>query len=261
MRSVETAMRPTKWEYFVAALCEEVDPAYESDPQYWEQNPPKEAELWRAMWSAANATHYFHQSTPRPPFEPAPVVPEVVRSALRNNDNMAWWDTPIDRAAQRVVEWLEDAPAPLGQGNLSEDLSEWALQASQENGNGPWWSAPLAPSVIRTSRSTQFAPAVHLVADEDDMGRESARIHVASPIPPGTRIYEVSSAADWVALVDSAPLDVSVSRDENWGERAPEYRPFPLPARRSRRPATAWWLPNWASLASEFDGIHLTARA
>ncbi|WP_147436260.1 hypothetical protein [Mycetocola manganoxydans] len=254
-------VRPTKWEYFVGALCDDVDLECASDRQFWEKNPPEEAQLWRALWSAANATHYFHQSTPHPPFEPSSAVPDVVRSVLENCDSTVWWDTPIDRVDQRIVEWLEDDPTPLGQGGLSEALSEWTLRASQEGGDGPWWSAPLGPSVIRTSRSTPFAPAVHLVADEDDMGRNRARIHVASPIPSDARIYEISSASDWVALVDSAPLDVSISRDENWGERAPIYQPFPLPALRSKRPATTWWLPNWAKLASEYDGIHLTTWA
>lgn len=230
-------MHPSKWQYFVESLCAPLSLEEAGDPQYWALNAPTEESLWLALREACAAPHYWMRSEPRP-FDMDSDVVAMVRSVTEDSEIMAWWRAPIDRNNQRSVEWIDDHPSLNAPQVERTSLEQWVRRASTESGNGPWWSAPLPPTAIHTSRATTFAPAVHLIADEDDHGFDHTRIHVLSPLSTRTRIYEIASRDDWVALVDSAPVDVSRSRDENWGNRAPTYRPFPLPPRQSELPQT-----------------------
>lgn len=78
-------MHPSKWQYFVESLCADLSQEEAGDPHYWALHPPTEESLWRALWEACAATHYWMQSEPRP-FDMDSEVVAVVRSVDEPRD-------------------------------------------------------------------------------------------------------------------------------------------------------------------------------
>lgn len=204
-----------------------------------------EGTVWAALY---NAAQYPHAWTLHDPDENMGVQPSSVKSvdrALADEGISSWWDSPMDRSNQRAVEWIGTYPEPLATGSPVDALQRWTLAESTEP-TSRWWTVPLAPSVLITTRGTSFVPAIQLVGTEDDLGRSHALVHSASEIPASARVYEVSNAQDWRALVEFAPLDVTASRREVWGWREPTSR---------------WVIPDWATVSAQYDAVHLTVNA
>ncbi|MGR6521052.1 hypothetical protein ACU5JM_05395 [Rhodococcus erythropolis] len=61
------------------------------------------------------------------------------------------------------------------------------------------------------------------------------------------RIYEITGPQDWANLVDTYPLPVPASRRFVWYDTTGEYRD--------------WFIPDWVSVAADYDAIHLTLMA
>jgi len=80
--------------------------------------------------------------------------------------------------------------------------------------------------------------------NEDSEWLTRARVRRLEP-QPGVRIYEIASPADWVELVTAHPLEVTASRGDAW-------------TLCTAQKTTKWLLPDWRSVARDYDGIHLT---
>lgn len=73
------------------------------------------------------------------------------------------------------------------------------------------------------------------------------RPDLASLAPEEARIYEITDAEAWTALVAQHPLEVTASRRHDWW-------------RVTGREGT-WVIPDWAAVATRFDAVHLTVDA
>jgi hypothetical protein len=69
------------------------------------------------------------------------------------------------------------------------------------------------------------------------------------PVRPAgaPRIFEISRQDAWITLVQRHPIDVSDAHAPDWQH---------LTGRRG-----SWLIPNWRSVAEEFDAVHLTVSA
>lgn len=147
----------------------------------------------------------------------------------------------FERASQIAVAWLGTFPEPLPVSPPLEDLERWCATASGDEDQPEWWSIPLMPQVLTTSRAVGEG-SLSLFAPEDDLGRAEALLYRCQT-SDADRVYEVDSLESWRALIDQFPMDVTPSRRHIWGE------------------GQRWFLPNWYAVASEFDVVHLTTTA
>jgi hypothetical protein len=185
-------------------------------------------------------------------------LPEVraalapIAAALDDRPDLAWWHADR-REAQWAIDWRDQADrAPLA-GDPAAELARWAdaaradeIRSERERPSDPaamvggiWWSAPTTlPST--TGELPDGRPAGLLLV-EDALGWETA---TAIPVSGAGRTYEIRGPEDWAELCRRHPLEVTASRRHEW------YRT----TGRVRR----WVMPDWQSVATEWDAVHLT---
>lgn len=147
----------------------------------------------------------------------------------------------FERGSQIAVAWLGTFSEPLPVSPPLGDLERWCAMASGAEGRPEWWSIPLMPQVLTTSRAVGEG-SLSVFAPEDDLGRSAARLYRCHT-SDADRVYEVDSMESWRALIDRFPMDVTRSRRDIWGK------------------GQRWFIPNWYDVASEFDIVHLTTTA
>ena len=125
-----------------------------------------------------------------------------------------------------------------------QNLAFYKASLRHDNYSGEWWSAPLGPEMVYTSRSGPGdLPCIEIATMEDPLGPETFQIW-AVEFDPKARVYEVKAPEDWARLVDLAPLDVTVRRDPDWSRWAGHHGP--------------WFLPDWRVIGETFDAVHMT---
>jgi hypothetical protein len=165
-----------------------------------------------------------------------------------------WWSADR-RIEQWAIEWRDPGdPVPLHT-DPRVALAEWrentlADEASAErerphdvtaNWSGTWWTTP--HGVLTTTGVTDTGQPVGLRHVEDGFGWESA---TAIPVRGVGRTYEIHDADAWAQLCRRHPLDVTASRRHDW------YRTTGRDGR--------WVMPDWQSVAEEWDAVHLSCR-
>jgi hypothetical protein len=171
----------------------------------------------------------------------------------------SWWRDPVAREHQR---WLGCAHRPrLARGAavadavIADSVKEDARGASaaesdarhqggdDEFTTGTWWSGPVG-DVVRTTRGDLAGlPAVGLACDEDPFGEELFEVW-GLRVDPQARVYEVHTPADWESLAATYPREVTSTRRHDWG--------------RWTGRAGRWILPDWLSVARDWDGVHVS---
>lgn len=186
---------------------------------------------------------------------------EEVVSALRpvaariaDAPGSQWWATGVATDDQWTVPWD-------GGGRLSPDvdgeLQLWREQTLADDARaraerpddpaapwgGQWWSIP-PHRLVRTTRSLAGDGPAGLWFVEDFFGGDEA---VATPVDAyPARVIEIDGSEDWAQLCRRHPLDVSASRRQDW---------YSVTGRDG-----TWVIPDWAAVAAEADGVHLTVR-
>jgi hypothetical protein len=177
-----------------------------------------------------------------------------------------WWREPVAAADQHAVTWPQDDPPVFGPPAVvgaESALRSWREQtaaderrAHQErpadpraNWSGEWWSTPALTGGPVTTRALPIAGSgdqaapVRLSLVEDAMGWVTARSWPVL-LAGDARVLEVTGPADWVALVEQYPLEVTASRRHDW---------WRVTGRNG-----CWVIPDWAAVAADIDGVHLT---
>jgi hypothetical protein len=194
-----------------------------------------------------------------------------VAEAIAASPAAQWWWSPVARSDQQHVSF------PAADGELrppvlrgaSAGLQAWRARTEADEQrsarerpadpsarvSGSWWSTPVLSGVVTTGRALPPGPVrqgvIRLPVDtpvglslvEDSMGWETARSWPLRPAPDA-RVLEVAGPADWVRLVERYPWEVTASRRHDW------YRTTGRDA--------AWVIPDWAAVAADHDGVHLT---
>ncbi|MFB9377721.1 hypothetical protein ACFFKU_11360 [Kineococcus gynurae] len=181
------------------------------------------------------------------------------------------WSEPVDPGEQWQVRWVlrpgdrRPGPAPSTRGaretlrRLRAGEAQDEARARREragevtrNWSGEWWSfPPEGGGLVATDASLPASLAggaaepcpAGLVLVEDDLGAQDAWVRRV-PVRDDVRVLEIRDGADWAGLVSRHPRAVTFSRRHDW------YR--------STGWDGSWALPDWASVAEEYDGVHLT---
>jgi hypothetical protein len=98
---------------------------------------------------------------------------------------------------------------------------------------------------------------------EMDHGSPATRWHL--PVEPAARIYEIHRPDDWVRLVDTYPKQAPGRSHSGWELPGPnQHQPdiarlLAVPGQRAARTtAPVHVLPDWAAVARDHDGVHLS---
>lgn len=145
----------------------------------------------------------------------------------------AWASTDVTKAVrdactQRALFERRAANDPQQHGDVDDAWS------------GFWWSNPRAPW---STRAVDGVP-VGLTLVEDSLGWNEAR---TAPFPLAGRVCEIRRPQDWADLVHSHPQPARWSLRGDWG--------------RTTASDLDWVLPDWAAIAADYEGVHVTTLA
>lgn len=175
-----------------------------------------------------------------------------IAAVIAASPHTRWWTTDAMLGDQWAVPWDGGATA---QDAVAGELARWrdALIAEEEraaverpsdptaNWSGTWWSRP-PTALVHTTRGLGEDGPAGLWFVEDSLGWESAV--ATSVLPPSATVVEIDGPDAWIELCRRHPLVVTASRRHDW------FR------------VTGWtgeWVqPDWAAVAHEADGVHLT---
>jgi hypothetical protein len=225
--------------------------------------------IFRALGESANVAMYWQEPDECDFVLADPEWADALRpvaEAVAVSGSVDWWSTQVDLANQHYdlfLEREEAAEAPTFSG-ARQAVSRWRAGVDDQNlamrrlrtstgfaapggwGNvsGSWWSAPSEHPIRSTTRAlTAFGP-VGLWLVEDTTGLPHAATWPVRPTR-APRVFEITGDEAWSELVLRHPVDVSDARGPDW-------------QRVTGRLGT-WLIPNWESVAEEYDAVHLTA--
>lgn len=173
----------------------------------------------------------------------------------------AWWSSPVDLSRLRYTAWFDRSDqataTALPATGARERLNRWREQTLADERDaarnrpadpsapftGRWWSTPAMASLVTTARPLPGLGSVELVWQEDSLGPRDASIWTLTPTQT-PRVWEIDGPEAWVRLVDRYPLDVTNARRHDW------YR--------TTGRAGAWRIPDWATVAADWDAVHLS---
>lgn len=194
----------------------------------------------------------------------APEVVEMlapIAEAVLRNPACSWWDDPIDPEHQRMIaypfgnETFPESTAPyrsqgVGWGEWRAHLEAGEARAQRQYRRDPhraisgeWWSTPYAVGVAQTTRAREGLGALQLIAEEDTLIGDEARVWALS-VAERVRVYEISAPDDWARLVDRYPLEVTASKRWDWYNTTGSHQ--------------RWFMPDWEAVADDYDAVHVS---
>lgn len=213
--------------------------------------------LRHAVQRAVDAARYWQE----PDGEDALAASAPVRQGLRRfaeavvaDPASAWWSTGIDRGDQWIV-FDEQRPGHFAlpareqieqtrQQRLDTEaqaMREWPADP-RANFSAQWWSYPDYRLRASTRSMHDGAPA-GLWWVEDSFGEDTAEV-ARVRMPPRLRVLEIDGPAAWARLCREHPLVVTEQQKYDW--------------LRTTGRIGAWVMPDWSSVAREWDAAHLT---
>ncbi|WP_285117406.1 hypothetical protein [Leifsonia sp. fls2-241-R2A-40a] len=215
--------------------------------------------LLPALSAAVDSARYWQEPDGEDTLAGLPELrPALLRiaGALVRHPDASTWEEPMESADQwQVVFDAGATPAPDLAAGVESDWAEWREEAvaaefgaASDRPEGPaapwsgsWWSTPVFGPSFATTRTMHSGPAgLRLVEDSEGWRRA-----VASPVRvDGASVYEVTGPHAWAGLCRRYPLTATASRRHDW------YR--------ATARAGAWLIPDWAAVARDYDGVHLT---
>ncbi|QAY74767.1 hypothetical protein ET445_16930 [Agromyces protaetiae] len=219
--------------------------------------------LRTALVASTDSARYWQEPDGEDVLAAEPEVVEAlarVAEAVESAEAARWWRAPIAHDGQWMLRRepssvAPGSPGPAGAEPSADVLASWRLGVDIEERtaardrptdpharwSGTWWSTP--PSTLaRSTRDDGLGP-VALDAVEDGMGWERATA-LRVVVPDSTRVLEIDGTDAWADLCARHPIEVTASRRHDW---------FRTTGRDG-----AWAVPDWASVADEFDAVHLT---
>ena len=165
-----------------------------------------------------------------------------IAEAVAATSDLDWWWGKMSAQDQK---WIGDpnettslAPTPVK-----------PIEPSSDEQRSWWWVSPVRSDLLRTTRGP-VGPYTS-VASICRSGYETAqcdRLETwAVQIPESVEVYEVLCAEDWVSLVENYPRPCVDGRNSEWT--------------RWTRSEGPWLLPDWDSIARDFDGVHVSLAA
>jgi len=176
-------------------------------------------------------------------------VLERVAAAVIDAPGSDWWGSPVARDSQAMVRWERACPrsetpeeiaARWREEQVEEEIS-FAPRIDDTRLSGSWWSTP-AFGLPRSTRVRGSSGPAGLALVEDSMGWTSA--FVQPIVAPRGDVIEIDGSDAWAELCRRHPLSVTASRQNVW--------------RWTTGREGVWVQPDWAAVAREAAGVHLT---
>lgn len=170
------------------------------------------------------------------------------------------WSSTVDSAHQVAISWepVPEHPTPpppdprpalailaaWRAGTIDDDLRARRERPSDPAArySGSWWSIPPRALPRSTGSPVDDRPA-GLEFVEDAFSWRGAEVRPVR-VPDGLRVVELRAPEDWAALCRAYPLDVTSEKRHDWDR---------VTGRDGR-----WVIPDWAAVARDFAGVHLT---
>jgi len=163
-----------------------------------------------------------------------------IAEVIAARSDLAWWWEGMATQEQR---WL-GKPDVATPGLAS--TPETPIEPPNDAQRSWWWVTPVRRDLLRTTRSP-IGP-YPCVASVCRSGYESAQPDQletwAVQIPESVKVYEVLCAEDWASLVKRYPRQCVNGRNSEWTRWTGSEGP--------------WLLPDWDSVARDFDGVHVS---
>jgi len=219
---------------------------------------PTEYELIHAFADVTAYARYWQPPDSEDLLIATPEVVEALRPAaelIAASPAVSWWTTPVYRPEQ----WIAKRGQAIRSGN-AEPLDAWQadlIRQEQEfqkriaknpiyNLSGKWWSTPDNWDIPATARAISGFGPVHLYLEEDANSNDAA-YGQAYRISENAAVFEIRQPEDWVELCRRYPIAVN-SKCHDWSSTT------------GAQPAQ-WLQPDWAAVAGDYAGVHLTAVA
>jgi hypothetical protein len=207
-------------------------------------------DLWSALDLAAAFATYW-----QPPEENDLVAADpsvltelaLVAEAVAAHPLAERWTHPVEAGDQLHVGWTDQRGRQIQPPDLTGTaarLAHWRATVGRPGAPGSqWWSVPAPYGIVATTASIPGGIPAGLVFVEDAQGWTRARVTPLRP-SPGARVLELAGPGDWTDLVRRHPIDVTRSHAQAWHDVTGRDGP--------------WLIPDWAAVATEYDGVHLT---
>lgn len=168
-----------------------------------------------------------------------PGLPASYRRVEENISKVAsigWWWSPVDLTRQA---WF--GPAGAFENSKSSRLED------RDDDPNLWWVEPWG--AFMTSRLLGSGQSVSSICRDGHMVVDEEAINADVPIyfDASRKIFEVSCAREWVNLVERFPMQLKRGRMRPWSQWTGYDGP--------------WVVPDWPSVAEEFDGVHVQLGA
>lgn len=174
---------------------------------------------------------------------------EPVAESVARDPSIRCWTEPVARAAQAQVFWEAERPSAepprsrLSRWRAAMEAEErqFATEYADRDVSGAWWSTP-PQDLPRSTRTRPGGEPLGLTLVEDSLGWETARVQPVR-VPEG-EVIEIDGPDAWARLCRRHPLVVTASRRYVWEMTTGRVG--------------AWVQPDWAAVADEAVGVHLT---
>ena len=187
---------------------------------------------------------------------------DLARDILEQPD-VGWWFAPIDREAQVWTASRYDAPTPARFKPPNDTpLTYWEQRTNKsEAGMYTCTSFEGETSLLTVMDISDVHGPANDLAIYFEFPLQQWRLRVSE----SARVYEINGAADWHRLCADYPAqsardasDPDASDDEGWAvyplvRLSDEADDGELATDMDR-----WLTPNWAAVAEDWDGVHLT---
>ena len=186
---------------------------------------------------------------------------DLARDILEQPD-VRWWFAPIDREAQM---WIESRDEPPSSGELAQpnvQMTYWEQRTNKsEAAMYTCTSFEGKSSFLAVMDMSEVHGPVNDLAMYLEFPLRQWRLRVSE----SARVYEINGAADWHRLCADYPAqsarDASDPEDadrEGWDVYPLKQLSGDIDARDISTDMARWLTPNWAAVAEDWDGVHLT---
>ena len=248
------------------------------------------------LLAALEGPHHVPTALSFVPMSSAPGAVELAVEDVRQMTFGALMATAVEAAAWAAGPWMSDAPqqvaasyrlaearAPIARAiveRFGTELEQPAASGDQvwwisdvDAGRRGWFQRPLFQDFADTYDGGEFTFAglftctdppdethLHLISTWELYPPPVSRWRL--PVVEDARVYEIHRPSDWASLVSAYPR--AARPHGSWSPPGPNNHAHSaelaaLPQQRATRSAmTSHVVPDWAAVARDFDGVHLS---
>ena len=183
--------------------------------------------------------------------------------SILERPEIGWWFAPVDKEAQIWATSRYDTAAPAKFKPPNDaPLTYWEQRTNKsEAGMYTCTSFEGRTSLLTVMDISDVHGPANDLAVEFEYPLKQWRLRVSE----SARVYEIDSAADWHKLCANYPArsardasDPEVSDAAGWGKYPLATLPRDGDERDFATDMDRWLTPNWAAVAEDWDGVHLT---